>query len=236
MKISKAIIFLAPLLLLLSAAWFCGRAAKPVPIMPKTITERLTEFGPSVDARMAPLFHAQGIEYPAAYLTIVGLKAEKTLEIYAANNDKKFKLIKSYPMLAASGVLGPKLREGDLQVPEGLYRIALLNPNSKFHLSLRVNYPNEFDRAMAQAEGRSHLGGDIMIHGNAVSIGCIAIGDRGAEDLFIIAARTGIEHISVILSPVDFRVRALPDNMPPLPKWIGKLYPRIEAELKKYSH
>ena len=52
-----------------------------------------------------------------------------------------------YPVLGASGVLGPKLKEGDRQVPEGVYRVPELNPNSDFHLSLRLDYPNEFDRA-----------------------------------------------------------------------------------------
>ena len=69
-----------------------------------------------------------------------------------------------YPILAASGVLGPKLREGDKQVPEGIYGAEALNPNSKFHLSIRLNYPNTFDRRMAQSDGRTQLGGDIMIH------------------------------------------------------------------------
>lgn len=74
--------------------------------------------------------------------------------------------IKSYPILAASGSIGPKLRESDMQVPEGVYQIESLNPNSQFHLSLRVNYPNEFDREQARIDGRAQLGGDIMIHGS----------------------------------------------------------------------
>ena len=82
------------------------------------------------------------------------------------------------PILAASGVSGPK-REGDKQVPEGFYRIELLNPNSRYHLSLRVNYPNADDLERARQDGRalSTLGGDIMIHGGSASIGCLALGD-----------------------------------------------------------
>ena len=68
-----------------------------------------------------------------------------------------------YPIRAASGALGPKLREGDRQVPEGVYDIESLNPNSRFHVALRVGYPNAFDRQMAGREGRTALGGDIMI-------------------------------------------------------------------------
>lgn len=127
-------------------------------------------------------------------------------------------------------MLGPKLRAGDLQVPEGLYRVELLNPNSRFHLSLRLDYPNAFDRRRARADGRTRLGGDIMIHGNAVSIGCLAMGDPAAEDLFVLAADTGIGHVSVIVAPTDLRVRAAPRD-PTLPPWVDQLYARIRTAL-----
>jgi murein L,D-transpeptidase YafK len=143
-------------------------------------------------------------------------------------------LIKTYPVLAASGAAGPKLREGDNQVPEGLYRISLLNPNSRFHLSLRVNYPNEFDRNMAALDGRTRLGGDIMIHGNAVSIGCLAIGDEGAEDLFVLAARTRLEHLNVIIAPLDLRRRKAPAKNEKTPRWVEQLYGNIRDEINNY--
>ena len=75
--------------------------------------------------------------------------------------------------------------EGDKQVPEGFYRIELLNPNSRYHLSLRVNYPNADDIERAREDRRDllNLGGDIMIHGGAESIGCIAIGNPAIEHL-----------------------------------------------------
>src|SRR5204863_8498878 len=64
-----------------------------------------------------------------------------------------------------------------LPISEGIYPIESLNPNSRFHLSLRIGYPNAFDRAQAAKEKRTNLGGDIMIHGNSVSIGCLAMGE-----------------------------------------------------------
>ena len=138
------------------------------------------------------------------------------------------------PILAASGELGPKQREGDQQVPEGIYRIEWLNPNSSYHLSMRVSYPNEFDRAQARIEGRSNLGGDIMIHGNAVSLGCLAMGDEVAEDLFVLAADVGIENITVILSPVDFRTKSQPANITNLPAWSAELYDQVKRRLREY--
>jgi len=202
----------------------------------KSIEDRVAEFGVVVDKRLKPLFKSKGVAYPPSRMALIGLKQEGFLQVYAAGEDGVFKHIKTYPILAQSGGPGPKLREGDCQVPEGLYRIESLNPNSRFHLSLRVNYPNDFDRARAKAEGRKKLGGDIMIHGNEVSIGCLAMGDPAAEDLFILAARTGIHNISVVLSPVDFRVRQLPPGIEGLPVWTKGLYQSIRKELEKYRY
>ena len=201
----------------------------------KTVGDRLTQYGKTVDKRLAPLFATAGIPYPPAKITLIGLKQEKELQLYAAGPNGRSRWIHSYPILAATGNPGPKLREGDLQVPEGLYRIQSLNPNSLFHLSLRVNYPNEFDRAQAKADGRKNLGGDIMIHGNAVSVGCLAMGDPAAEDLFVLAARVGLKNVSVILSPVDFRRQEMFKPRADAPKWLEPLYRTIKAQLAKYD-
>jgi len=139
--------------------------------------------------------------------------------------------LRDYPIRGMSGTLGPKLREGDRQVPEGLYRVESLNPNSRYHLALRVNYPNDHDRRRGREDGRTALGSDIMIHGNTCSIGCLAMGNEAAEDLFVLAAETGVENIAVILSPVDFRARDLPADTPLLPPWAGELYAAIRQEL-----
>jgi murein L,D-transpeptidase YafK len=155
------------------------------------------------------------------------------LQVYAASKTGAFHFVRAFPILAASGGAGPKLREGDGQVPEGLYKIELLNPNSSYHLSLRVSYPNAWDREHGRADGRTKLGGDIMIHGKAASVGCLAMGDPAAEDLFVLAAKTGIKNIEVILSPLDFRVRkfSAPEGSP---AWTAELYEQIKAALKKF--
>lgn len=194
-----------------------------------TVADRVAQYGFAVRERLEPAFARSGIPYPPDSLVIVVLKQEKRLELYAGNGGA-FKRIKSYPILAASGGLGPKLKEGDSQVPEGIYRIESLNPNSLYHLALRVNYPNESDREQARAEGRTRLGGDIMIHGNRVSIGCVAIGDEAAEELFVLAAKTGLANIRAILSPVDFR-RAPAPSTRGLPSWTPALHARIRGEL-----
>jgi len=197
----------------------------------RTLEQRLTQYGPAARARLKRDFARAGADYPPKKLTLVGLKQERELQVYAAGDDGDWRFVKSYPILGASGELGPKLKYGDCQVPEGIYRVVFLNPNSSYHLSLRLNYPNAFDRAMAKRDGRTELGGDIMIHGSDVSIGCLAMGDEASEDLFVLGYDTRIVNMRVILSPVDFRARRLPREMPDVPAWTDDLYGRMASRL-----
>jgi murein L,D-transpeptidase YafK len=199
----------------------------------KTVAERLEQCGAHARERLRPFFEAKAVAYPPGKLVLVGLKSERLLEIYAPEDSHRFRLIRSYPILAASGTMGPKLREGDRQVPEGLYRIESLNPNSRYHLSLRLDYPNEFDREQAARDGRANLGGDIMIHGSSVSIGCLAMGDEAIEDIFVLAADTGIRNVFVVLAPVDFRAADSTLDAEDLPSWTDALYDSIRSELEK---
>lgn len=204
------------------------------PSVEKTVADRLEQYGATARTRLRPHFEQAGISYPPQALAFIGLKQEKSVEIYARQGTNDFKFIRAYPVLAASGVAGPKLREGDRQVPEGIYNIEWLNPNSSYHLSMRIGYPNAFDRAQAAKENRTKLGGDIMIHGDARSVGCLAMGDEAAEDFFVLAADTGIENITVILSPVDFRAgKAVPADAK-LTDWTASLYETIGSRLKAF--
>jgi len=186
----------------------------------------------AVRERLAPHFRAAGIDYPPAAAVIVALKREGRLELYAGASRERLKFIRDYQVLAASGLVGPKLKEGDFQVPEGIYRVSALNPNSRFHVSVKVDYPNAFDRLMAARDGREQLGGDIFIHGGASSVGCLAVGDLHAEELFALAADAGPENVRVIVSPWDLRrseTRVLPSRVP---EWTPLLYARIRHALQ----
>ena len=132
-------------------------------------------------------------------------------------------------------MIGPKLREGDKQVPEGFYRIELLNPNSRYHLSLRVNYPNAVDIERAGRDGRdlSMLGGDIMIHGGAESVGCIAIGDPGIEELFIMVARTGLDNVRLIIAPRDPRQKRMHAAPEDGPLWTRELHDQLHRQIAR---
>ncbi len=199
-----------------------------------TVKQRVQEVGPQARVRLRPYFEQAGFSYPPRRVLLLGLKQEKRLELYASGGEEgPWRFVRVWPILKASGQAGPKLREGDYQVPEGFYRIESLNPNSRFLLSLRVNYPNDFDRRQAKRGDRTHLGGDIMIHGGRSSIGCLAMGDPVAEELFILAHETGLDNLRVMLTPVDFRRH--PDWEPPsgLPDWTGELYGRLREAVSK---
>lgn len=200
-----------------------------------TIADRVAQYGPAARARLLPFFAAAGVPYPPERFLLVGLKRERELQVYAAGPGQALAFIRSFPVFGASGELGPKLREGDRQVPEGVYRIWYLNPNSVAHLSLALDYPNEFDRIHAEDDGRDHgtLGGEIMIHGGAGSVGCLAIGDRAAEDVFVLAADSDWERARVIVSPVDFRVATLPADYEETPEWVARLHDWLRTELHR---
>ena len=107
-------------------------------------------------------------------------KKESELEVWKKDTSGTYKLLKTYPMCRWSGQLGPKMREGDRQVPEGFYSItpAAMNPNSSYYLSFNVGYPNKYDRAF----GRT--GGNIMVHGACSSAGCLSMTDEQIADLY----------------------------------------------------
>jgi murein L,D-transpeptidase YafK len=122
------------------------------------------------------LFDTAGIDYTRFHLALVASKEDKQLKVFAANRaTDAFTHITTYDFCVLSGSLGPKRKEGDLQVPEGLYHISKFNPVSNFHLSLKVNYPNASDRILSD---RQQPGGEIYIHGNCVSVGCIPVTDE----------------------------------------------------------
>jgi len=125
----------------------------------------------------------QGVPFPPAAVFLRVFKREQALEFWARGGGAaRYQLIRTYPICAASGVPGPKRREGDLQVPEGFYLIADFNPWSRFELSMHLNYPNRSDRVRG-VQGR--LGGDIFIHGSCASIGCLAMTDGVIRDLYL---------------------------------------------------
>ncbi|WP_416357477.1 L,D-transpeptidase family protein [Aureimonas phyllosphaerae] len=135
-------------------------------------------------------------------------KEESELEVWKQKTDGTFALLKTYPICAWSGQLGPKRKEGDRQAPEGFYHLTpgLMNPTSKYHLAFDMGYPNAYDRAN-EASG-THL----MIHGSCNSSGCYAMDNWQMEELYALAnhAFQGGQK-SIQIQALPFRMT--PENM-----------------------
>ena len=127
-------------------------------------------------------FKEKGVSYPPHAVLLRAFKQEAMLELWANDAaDKPLTLVHQYSICTSSGVLGPKRRFGDEQVPEGFYDLDWFNPQSNFYLSLHISYPNASDRILGSHQ---NPGGDIFLHGNCASIGCIPITDDGIKEVY----------------------------------------------------
>jgi len=150
-------------------------------------------------------FAAAGLQWPAKQIYIRSFKYDSQMEVWVRNNnDEAFKLFKTYSVCALAGTMGPKRMQGDYQVPEGFYYINVFKPQSNYHMSLGLNYPNASDKIVTEG---SNPGGDIYIHGSCVTVGCIPIQDPQIEELYILAMSAksnGQDFIPVHIFPVRF--------------------------------
>ena len=133
-------------------------------------------------------------------------KQEAELEIWKQDRSGRFALLKSYPICRWSGDLGPKIREGDRQAPEGFYSIspAQMNPQSAYYLSFNTGYPNAFDKAL----GRT--GSQLMVHGDCSSRGCYAMTDEQIAEIYSLGRE------SFFGGQKSFQLQAYPFKMTPV--------------------
>lgn len=170
-----------------------GAAGSLLPLMAQDFTAaqlkhpRVHRAAQEKEPVLRQTFQHKGLPYPPNRIFIRVFKREKELELWASASDTEpYTLAKVYSVCESSGELGPKRREGDGQVPEGFYVLENFNPQSQYHLSLRVSYPNASDRILGP---RGRLGGDIYIHGNCVTIGCVPITDDGIKEVYWLAVQ-----------------------------------------------
>ncbi|WP_298961733.1 murein L,D-transpeptidase family protein [uncultured Roseibium sp.] len=144
-------------------------------------SERLENVEAKVLPRLEEEFAEKGLRLGAPVFVRV-FKATSELELWVATISG-YKRFRTYPICNFSGELGPKLKEGDRQSPEGFYKVTrgLMNPNSRYHLSFNLGFPNAYDRAL------DRTGSFLMIHGSCVSIGCYAMTDAGIEEIYLAA-------------------------------------------------
>lgn len=200
----------------------------------KATHEVVAEYYPAVSSKLKPYFEQSGVRYPPNHLALLAFKKERKIELWAKSK-QKWQFIKNYPLTAFSGGLGPKLHDHDRQIPEGIYHITELNPFSLLQLSMKIDYPNVFDLEHADQDGRSHLGDNIYIHGKALSVGCLALGDDAIDELFVLVAVVGKKNTQVIIAPNDLRRKKALIAKRPSPQWLPELYASIHRALQPYT-
>jgi murein L,D-transpeptidase YafK len=132
------------------------------------------------------LFAEAGVAFPPATMLLRAFKKDKRLELWAgAEVGEPLTHVTTFEVCAASGTLGPKRRQGDLQVPEGFYTLADWEAPLSHFPALLVSYPNASDRVLGS---RRDPGGDILIHGRCHSKGCLSLSDEGILEAFVAAS------------------------------------------------
>jgi len=173
-------------------------------------------------------------------------KEESELEVWKEDRNGDFALLKTYPICRWSGELGPKIKQGDRQAPEGFYTITpgLMNPNSSYYLAINIGFPNKFD----QANGRT--GQFLMIHGDCSSAGCYAMTDEQIAEIYALARESFFGgQRSFQIQAYPFRMTALNmakhRNSPHMAFWkmlkqgndhfeVTKREPKVEVCEKRY--
>ena len=154
------------------------------------------------DALLRQRFQEKNLHYPPPAILFRAFKKEAALELWAsAAENQRYVLVHEYRICTSSGVLGPKRRFGDEQVPEGFYDLDWFNPQSSFFLSLHISYPNGSDRVLGSHQ---NPGGDIFLHGDCASIGCIPITDDGIKEVYWLAVLVhsqGQQHLPIQIFP-----------------------------------
>lgn len=184
----------------------------------------------------------KGFSYPPKKILFISYKAEGELQVWIKEK-LEYRLFKVYEVCRKSGDFGPKRMEGDRQVPEGLYNITIFNPKSNYLLSLGIDYPNKSDKYYSKAD---RLGGDIYIHGDCVTIGCLPMTDDIIKEIYILsvlAKNNGQNKLPIYLFPFKFKPLAEYIFYKEYPEHIDFwnnlksefLYFKIYKKIRKYS-
>ena len=164
------------------------------------------------------MLNSAGVNSENYDIYLRAFKFEDELEVWVKNKDSlAYNYLCSYKFCSNVGLLGPKREQGDFQIPEGVYYINKFNPESNFHLSLQVSYPNKADSLNGV---KYNLGGLIFIHGGCNTIGCIPITDDKIKELYVLcvkAKENGEEKIPIHIYPA----KLTDENMLILEDWIG---------------
>lgn len=220
----RGIVFLL-VLCLIAAAGLTFRRWMPVPVLQAIgLRADISEIRTRQTQLLKQALGAKDLEFGAPVFLRI-FKEEAELELHFRRG-VRYELFRTYPICNFSGTLGPKLREGDRQSPEGIYQVELsaLNPNSGYHLSLNLGFPNAYDRA------HDRTGSFLMVHGSCVSIGCYAMTNPAIEEIYVLveaALRGGQKSVTVHAFPF----RPTPTR---LARTEGSEWPEFWTDLAQY--
>jgi murein L,D-transpeptidase YafK len=199
---------LIPIVILFSTTSFAQGEAGAKPLHPREQKAFLMTCSNVEDC-----LEEKGIEIESFEIYLRAFKKEKELQLWGKNQtDSSFHWIKSYPLCAISGQLGPKRKEGDKQIPEGFYYIESFMPNSPYLLSLVINYPNHADQIKGDPK---KPGSDIHIHGDCISTGCLSINNEDIQELYTFckqAEASGQQYIELHIFPFNYELVEM-DNL-----------------------
>jgi murein L,D-transpeptidase YafK len=202
-RFNKSIATITVFFISLAAVW-----AQPSFVGVQKSSYKVSEAFNRLEDTLIKQFEAKKLVWPPAAMYVRSFKFDRQLEVWVKGKlNEPYKLFKTYKVCMQSGTMGPKRMEGDYQVPEGFYYINEFNPNSNYHLSLGLNYPNASDRVLSDS---IRPGGEIYIHGNCVSTGCLPISDIPMEEVYILATHAkeqGQDFIPVHIYPVKYAVK-----------------------------
>jgi len=190
--------------------------------------KRVRDARDTKDAYLKAEFQKKGLNYPPKEVFFRAFKAEGELELWVRQDENEvFQLFKTYEIVKKSGELGPKTRQGDLQVPEGIYYIDRYNPSSSFHLSLGINYPNNADK---RTNPNTNWGGDIFIHGSDVTIGCLPMTDDKIKEIYWLAVQAKNHNMSHTM------VHIFPYRMNTVNNLYYELLYANDSQMRKFWH
>lgn len=170
---------------------------------------RVAEALKKKEALIYQKLHLAGITPNSSFdLYFRAFKKEEVMEVWVKNKGEfTYTLLTQWPFCSSVGFLGPKTEQGDRQIPEGFYRISELNPLSDYHLSLKINYPNQADSIRSRGK---NPGGQIYVHGGCETVGCIPLSDTTIEEAYLLcimaaAGKTSLPEIPVHIFPAHLR-------------------------------
>ena len=223
---ARGFVLIIIIVIMLPGHWY--RAAYLYTIgrfFPETVESRIADFEEKVKRKL-------DLKELPVQIRILVLKAEKQVELWGKFRNGQWKKFNYYPIFSLPEGTGPKRSRDEIKTPEGVYRIAELDPNSIFNLAIKLDYPSQEDKEIAQLEKRSpeSMETDFLLHGFGFSEKNISLPDEAMKELFYLISKAGLEHTELLIAPADFR-KELPQLTEP--DWLKQRYEKMKQKMEE---